>query len=89
MLVNVARGGLVNYDALYASLRNGHLGGVGLGVFWHEPFNVKDPILDFENLIATPHVAGITADSLADIAAGVARNIERLRAGQPILSRVA
>lgn len=89
VLVNVARGGLVNYDALYASLRNGHLGGVGLDVFWHEPFNVKDPILDFENLIATPHIAGITADSLADIAAGVARNIERLRAGQPILSRVA
>jgi phosphoglycerate dehydrogenase-like enzyme len=86
-LVNVARGGLVNYAALCASLKSGHLGGAGLDVFWEEPIALSDPILGYDNVIATPHIAGITSTSLADIARGVAGNVERFEAGLPVLNR--
>jgi phosphoglycerate dehydrogenase-like enzyme len=88
LLVNVARGGVVNYGALLAALESGRLGGVGLDVFWKEPFDSHDPILHYENVIATPHIAGITSQSLSEIAMGVANNIHRLRNGARILNRV-
>jgi phosphoglycerate dehydrogenase-like enzyme len=78
---------LVNRAALLASLKSGHLGGAGLDVFWEEPVAASDPILDCDNVIATPHIAGITSKSLADIARGVAGNVERFEAGLPVLNR--
>lgn len=89
LLVNAARGGLIDYRALLEALTEGHLGGVGLDVFWTEPFPTDDPILNFPNVIATPHVAGVTNRSYSDIADAVACNIERLRRGEPPLNRVA
>ena len=88
-LVNAARGGLVDYRALENALASGHLGGVGLDVFWTEPIAPDDPLLRFPNVIATPHLAGVTDRSYAEIADAVARNIERLRSGEPPLSRAA
>jgi phosphoglycerate dehydrogenase-like enzyme len=89
LLVNAARGGLIDYRALYDALAKGYLGGVGLDVFWTEPFPTDDPILSFPNVIATPHVAGVTDRSYSDIADAVAYNIERLRRGEPPLNRAA
>jgi phosphoglycerate dehydrogenase-like enzyme len=89
LLVNTARGGLVDYSALYNSLAQGHLGGVGLDVFWKEPFPSDDPLLKLPNVIATPHVAGVTDRSYSDIADAVAGNVERLRRGEPPLNRFA
>jgi phosphoglycerate dehydrogenase-like enzyme len=86
-LVNAARGGLIDYRALYHALASGHLGGVGLDVFWTEPIPPDDPLLKFPNVIATPHVAGVTDRSYSDIADAVASNIERLRRGEPPLNR--
>ena len=88
-LVNAARGGLIDYRALREALSTGHLGGVGLDVFWTEPFPADDPLLNFPNVIATPHVAGVTDRSYSDIADAVACNILRLRRGQPPLNRAA
>jgi phosphoglycerate dehydrogenase-like enzyme len=88
-LVNAARGGLIDYRALYDALTNGHLGGVGLDVFWTEPIRPDDPLLEFPNVIATPDVAGVTDRSYSDIADAVASNIERLRHGEPPLNRAA
>ena len=88
-LVNAARGGLIDYRALYDALASGHLGGVGLDVFWTEPIPPDDPLLKFPNVIATPHVAGVTDRSYSDIAEAVATNIERFRRGEPPLHRVA
>jgi phosphoglycerate dehydrogenase-like enzyme len=89
LLVNAARGGLIDYPALYNALAQGHLGGLGLDVFWTEPFPADDPLLNFPNVIATPHVAGVTDRSYSQIADAVAGNIERLRRGEPPLNRVA
>lgn len=80
-LINAARGGLVDYDALVSALRNGHLAGAGLDVYWEEPISPDDPLLAFPNVIATPHIAGVTDRSYEEIAVVVANNIERLRRG--------
>lgn len=87
-LVNVARGPLVDYGALRAALERGHLGGAALDVFWQEPMPPEDPLLALPNVVATPHVAGVTERSYQGIADAVAANIERLRRGEPPLYRV-
>jgi len=87
-LINVARGGLVNYEALHAALLNGQIAGAALDVFWEEPVGVDDPILTLPNVIATPHVGAVTNRSFSDIADAVAANIERLRNGTPLANRV-
>ena len=80
-LVNVARGPLVDYAALREALAAGRLAGAGLDVFWHEPIAPDDPLLQY-NVIATPHVAGVTDRSYAGIADALAANVERLRRGE-------
>lgn len=80
-VVNAARGGLLDYDAFYNALSSGHLGGAGLDVYWDEPISPDDPLLALPNLIATPHVAGVTDQSYEEIAVAVAANVDRLRRG--------
>jgi len=60
-IVNVARGGLLDYDAVLAALQSGHLGGLAIDVAWSEPFDPSDPILQFPNVLITPHISGVTA----------------------------
>lgn len=60
LLVNIARGGLLNYEAVSYYLESRHLGGLGIDVAWTEPFDPDDPILKFNNVLITPHVAGVT-----------------------------
>jgi len=80
--VNAARGGLVDYDALYSALASGHLAGAGLDVYWREPISPDYPLLALPNVIATPHVAGVTDRSYNEIAEAVAANVQRLREGE-------
>jgi len=80
-VVNIARGPVIDYQALLAALREGRVAGAGLDVFWQEPFDPDDPLLR-EHVIATPHVGGATEDSLSGIGRAVADNIERLRRGE-------
>jgi phosphoglycerate dehydrogenase-like enzyme len=87
-LVNAARGGLVDYDALYAALAGGRLAGAGLDVYWKEPIAPDDPLLALPNVIATPHIAGVTDRSYDEIAEAVWTNVERLRRGEPPLNGV-
>jgi phosphoglycerate dehydrogenase-like enzyme len=80
-LVNVGRGSVIDHDALLNALRSGAIAGAGLDVFWDEPTDPNDPIFQY-NVIATPHIAGVTDLSYNDIARGLAANVNRLRAGQ-------
>lgn len=67
-LVNVARGGLLDYEAVKASLECGHLGGLGTDVAWFEPFDPADPIIQHPKVLITPHVAGVTEVSYRNMA---------------------
>jgi phosphoglycerate dehydrogenase-like enzyme len=80
-IVNVARGGLLDPDALLAALKSGHIAGAGLDVFWEEPVDMTHPIFR-ENVIATPHIAGVTDVSYEGIALAFAENIRRYKAGE-------
>lgn len=60
ILINIARGGLLDYDAVLTHLKSGHLDGLGIDVAWTEPFDPDDAILRFPDVIITPHVAGVT-----------------------------
>ena len=84
-LINVARGRVVNRDALRAALLAGRLAGAGLDVFWNEPIDPDDPLLAMANVIATPHVANMTLETIETIARAAADNIRRVQAGQPPL----
>lgn len=85
-LVNVGRGGLVERQALFDVLRSGHLAGAALDVFWQEPPDPNDPIFQ-QNLVVSPHVAGLTDRSVTGIMTETANNIRRLMDGQPVRHR--
>ena len=63
VLINTARGHIVDEVALAASLRAGHLGGAAIDVFAVEPMPASPHFVDCPNLLLTPHVAGVTAES--------------------------
>jgi (S)-sulfolactate dehydrogenase len=63
VLINTARGGVVDEAALAAALKSGHLGGAALDVFGTEPVPVNNPFADCPNLLLTPHIAGVTAEA--------------------------
>ena len=70
LLINVARGAVVETPALLAALRAGRLGGAALDVHDRQPLQPGDAVFDAPNLLLTPHVAGITATSLYGMSRG-------------------
>ncbi|XP_008802910.2 hydroxypyruvate reductase isoform X2 [Phoenix dactylifera] len=83
LLVNVARGGLLEYNSVLHHLESGNLGGLGIDVAWTEPFDPDDPILKFPNVLITPHVAGVTEHSYRTMAKVVGDCALQLHAGKP------
>ena len=88
ILVNTARGGLVDHEAVHRALVAGRLRGVGLDVFEYEPLNPSHPIFQLPNVIVTPHVAWFTAETLQRGLDVFAENCRRLRDGEPLLNQV-
>ena len=88
VLVNTARGGLVDYDALHRALASGRLRGAGLDVFEAEPAGAAHPLFQLPNVVVTPHVAWFTAETLHRGLGVFAENCRRLRDGEPFLNRV-
>ncbi|XP_074583404.1 uncharacterized protein LOC141839536 isoform X1 [Curcuma longa] len=84
LLVNIARGGLLDYGSVYQHLHSGHLGGLAMDVTWTEPFDPEDPILKFPNVLISPHVAGVTEHSYRAMAKVVGDVALQLHAGKPL-----
>jgi phosphoglycerate dehydrogenase-like enzyme len=89
VLVNTARGGLVDEAALVAALRSGRVAAAGLDVFAQEPVARDNPLLSLENVVVAPHVAWVTTGTFERAFAVAAENVRRLAAGADLLHRVA
>jgi phosphoglycerate dehydrogenase-like enzyme len=89
LLVNCARGGVIDRAALVAALASGQVGGVGLDVHWDEPPDPDDPLYRHPRVVALPHVGGSTEEAFARIAEVVVDNVSRLERGEPLRHRVA
>lgn len=87
-LINVGRGSLVDHVALAAALRNQIIGGAALDVFDKEPLDADSPLWDLENLLITPHTAGLTEKLWERNYALIAENLRRYLAHQPLLAIV-
>jgi phosphoglycerate dehydrogenase-like enzyme len=87
-LVNVARGALVDEQALYQALQEGRIAGAGLDVFGKEPPDPENPIFKLPSVVSTPHIAGVTDGTSRRRAATAAENCDRIAAGREPLYRV-
>jgi D-3-phosphoglycerate dehydrogenase len=81
LLVNVARGPVVDEAALIDALAAGRIGGAALDVFATQPLPPDHPLLGFDNVIVTPHLAGITEESMLRMGTGAAAEALRVLAG--------
>ncbi|MBX3484867.1 D-isomer specific 2-hydroxyacid dehydrogenase family protein [Phenylobacterium sp.] len=88
ILINTARGGLVDEPALVSALRSGRLRGAGLDVFDREPVDPDNPLLGLPNVVVAPHQAWLTPETLDRSLAAAFENIRRLQAGEPLLNQV-
>ena len=87
LLINIARGGVVDQAALTTALAEGRLGGAGLDVTDPEPLPADDPLWTLPNALITPHVAGYGGDvAPRRILALVERNLQHFIAGRPLES---
>jgi phosphoglycerate dehydrogenase-like enzyme len=82
ILINTARGPVVDEKALIEALKEGRIGGAGLDVFDPEPFTPDSEILKFDNVITTPHVGAATLDNSQRVFTFCAKNIQRVERGQ-------
>lgn len=86
-IINCARGGLIDEDALCAALQDGKVAGAALDVFEQEP-PVGCSLLQLDNVILTPHLGALTREAQTNVALQVAEQVIRALQGEPIVSAV-
>lgn len=88
VIMNVARGPVIDETALIDAMRDGAIAGAALDVFDEEPLAADSPLWDMDEVIVTPHQAGFTIDYNRLVADIVRRNVEALAAGEDWVNRV-
>ena len=88
VLVNTARGGIVDEPALLAALRSGHVSGAGLDVMATEPQGPGNELLHHPSVVSSPHIAGVTVEALDAMSAVTARNMLSVLDGAPTRENV-
>jgi D-2-hydroxyacid dehydrogenase (NADP+) len=88
LLINVARGKMIDDDAVIAALHDGRLGGAALDVFSQEPLEPSSPYWDMPNVIVTPHVSGALRDYWTPLVALFSENLRRFDRGDALLNVV-
>lgn len=86
-LINCARGGIIDEDALIHYLENGHVAGAALDVFEEEPAT-NTRLLSFDQVIATPHIAASTVEAQLNVAAQVSEEVLNYFEGKPVLNSI-
>ncbi|TWD85640.1 D-3-phosphoglycerate dehydrogenase [Variovorax beijingensis] len=84
ILVNTARGGLVDEAALLAAVRSGQVGMAGLDSFAVEPMAAGHPFQGEKNFVLSPHIGGVTGDAYVNMGIGAAKNVLQVLARQPV-----
>lgn len=82
ILVNVSRGPVIDDEALIEALREGRIGGAALDVFATQPLPLDHPYFGFDNVIVTPHLAGLTEESMISMGTGAASEALRVISGE-------
>ena len=88
LLINIARGKLIDDGAVIEALKDGRLGGVALDVFTREPLDPASPYWDLPNVIVTPHTAGAMQDYWSPLVALFSDNLRRFERGETLLNVV-
>lgn len=84
MLINCARGGLVDEDALYEALKTGQIAGAALDVYEHEP-PANSPLLELDNIVFTPHLGASTSEAQVAVSVEIARQaVTFLKTGEAV-----
>ena len=83
-LINVARGGVVDEDALFNALQSGQIHGAAMDVFMAEPLPPDSPLLALDNIVVTPHLGAVTKDTFEPTVSRMFDNIMRVSKGLPV-----
>ena len=86
LIINTARGGLIDEPALYLALKSGKLAGAGLDVLAQEPPPADHPLFQLSNVIFAPHMAGVTVEALDRMSITAVENILSVFDGRPIVA---
>lgn len=86
-IINCARGGLIDEDALYSALKEGRVAGAALDVFEQEPPE-NCSLLELDNVIVTPHLGALTEEAQTNVALQVSEQVVKALQGEPIVSAV-
>ena len=88
IIINVARGRIIDAAALLAALQSGRLGGAVLDVFEREPLDPASPLWNMPNVVISPHSSGVRPDHWQEVIDLFSENLQRFQRGEPLLNLV-